>query len=376
MKIVCCPDSFKESMTAAQAASALAEGIRMVVPDADIVEVPMADGGEGFAQSLRDALNARVFPVPVEGIQGYTVEAELAMSGKTAIIEAASAVGLGQVAPEYRDIRAADTFGLGELILRALDEGATDILIGLGGSGTDDGGAGMLRALGMRFYDDEGDPIGTTPTELERLTFIDTDGLDERLHNVTLRVACDVDNPLLGWRGASAVYGPQKGATDEDILFLDSVLRNFVEVSGKDDVHELPGAGAAGGLGFAFLAFLGARLESGVDLVMETIGLRETIRGATIIFTGEGSMDRQTLMGKTLSGIARIAREEGNIPIIAFAGHLGEGVEELYDSGFVGLVPIVDKPCTMRDALQEGYVNLVHASKRVMKLLQIGATLS
>ncbi len=369
MKIVCCPDSFKESMTAAEASSALAEGVRAVAPNVDVVEVPMADGGEGFAQSLSDALHARVMSVTVAGTQGQKVQADLAVAGERAIIDAASAVGIGQFPPQQRNIRASDTFGLGELILSALDEGAREILVGLGGSGTNDGGAGMLRALGARFYDDGGKPIGTTPAQLASIASIDMGGLDARLKDVSFRVACDVDNPLLGPRGASAIYGPQKGASEEDVAFLDGVLARFAEVSGLSNQQDIPGAGAAGGLGFAFLAFLGASLESGVDLVMETVELREKIRGASFIFTGEGAMDRQTLMGKTLSGISRIAREEGNIPIIAFAGKLGEGVEELYRHGFISLVPIVDKPCTLNDALRDGYANLMNASERVMRLI-------
>ncbi|MDY5139056.1 glycerate kinase [Actinotignum timonense] len=212
--------------------------------------------------------------------------------------------------------------------------------------------------------------------EAMRLARADFSGLDPRLAGVTIRVACDVDNPLLGERGASAIYGPQKGASPEDVEFLDRVLRNFATVAGKMDVQETPGAGAAGGLGFAFL-LLGASLESGVDLVMETVGLAEAMAGADLVLTGEGAMDRQTLMGKTLSGVARLAAAAGagahtGVPIIAFAGKLGEGVEDLYEHGFVGLVPIVDRPCTLDEALAEGAANLENAAERALRLYAAG----
>ena len=225
---------------------------------------------------------------------------------------------------------------------------------------------------------------------MARLARADFSGLDPRLAGVTIRVACDVDNPLLGERGASAIYGPQKGASPADVEFLDGVLRNFATVAGKMDVQETPGAGAAGGLGFAFL-LLGASLESGVDLVMETVGLAEAMAGADLVLTGEGAMDRQTLMGKTLSGVARVAAAAGagagrgagagdtpsggksaGVPIIAFAGKLGEGVEDLYEHGFVGLVPIVDRPCTLDEALAEGAANLENAAERALRLYAAG----
>ena len=383
MKIVCCPDSFKESMTAARAAAALAAGARRAIPDAQCVEVPMADGGEGFARAIADALGARVITLPVAGVRGATVTAELALAGERAIFESAAAVGLDQLRPEERDIRRSDSTGVGQLIARALDEGATEILVGLGGSATNDGGAGMLAALGARFYDDAATELGTTPAEMVRLARADFSGLDSRLAGVTIRVACDVDNPLLGERGASAIYGPQKGASPEDVEFLDRVLRNFATVAGKMDVQETPGAGAAGGLGFAFL-LRGASLESGVDLVMDTVGLAEAMAGADLVLTGEGAMDRQTLMGKTLSGVARLAAAAGGggkhtggakptgVPIIAFAGKLGEGVEDLYEHGFVGLVPIVDRPCTLDEALAEGAANLENAAERALRLYVAG----
>ncbi len=375
MKIVCAPDSFKESMSAAEAAAALAEGVHRVFPNAECVEIPMADGGEGFTESLADALGAKRLRVPLKNGLGEDAAGMIAATADRAILEVAEAVGLGMVEPERRRIREMTTYGVGQLLIAALDAGVMEILVGLGGSGTNDGGAGMLRALGVRFLDADGAELDGSPSSLTRLATIDASGLDPRIRTTRIRVACDVDNPLLGERGASAIYGPQKGATPEDVQYLDGALRNLAEVAGHlDGPAELAGAGAAGGLGYAFTAFLGAQLESGIDLVIETVGLREAMEGADLVLTGEGAMDRQTLMGKTLSGVARAAQPAG-VPIIAFAGKLGEGVEDLYDHGFVGLIPTVAGVCTLDEALAGGQRNLADAAERTMRLLRVGAGL-
>jgi hypothetical protein len=370
MKIVCAPDSFKESMSAAEAATALAEGVRRVVPDADCPEVPMADGGEGFTESLGDALGLNAVEAPVRDAYGRPAVARFALADGLAVMECAQAIGLGMTPPERRRIREASTFGVGQMILAALDGGAREFLFGIGGSATNDGGAGMLRALGVRFLDAEGDELDGSPASIERLNSIDASGLDPRAAEATFKIACDVDNPLLGPRGSSAVYGPQKGASPEDVAFLDEILERLARTAGHlDSFAAAPGAGAAGGLGYAFSAFLGGELQSGADLVVEAVGLAKAAEGADFVFTGEGAMDRQTLMGKTLSGVARAA---AGVPIVAFAGHLGEGVEELYSHGFVGLVPIVAGVTTLEEALAGGRDALADAAERTMRLLLAG----
>ncbi|MFT0848643.1 glycerate kinase [Actinomycetaceae bacterium L2_0104] len=375
MKIVCCPDSFKESMSAAQAAAALAEGVHRVLPEADCPEIPLADGGEGFTESLADALDARRIEVPLRDGLGGDAVGTLAVAGDRAILEVAEAVGLGMIPPCNRRIRAMTSYGVGQLILAALDEGATEILVGLGGSGTNDGGAGMLRALGAVLQDAEGNELDGSPSSLRSLERLDTSDLDRRLATTDFRVACDVDNPLLGERGASAVFGPQKGATHEDVAFLDEALEQLARVADHlDGPAQTPGAGAAGGLGYAFCAFLGGKLQSGVDVVVDAVALADAVADADVVFTGEGAMDRQTLMGKTLSGVARVARA-ANVPVIGFAGSLGSGVEELYDHGFVGLMPIVAEVCALDEALAHGRANLADAAERATRLLVAGRRL-
>lgn len=373
MKIVCCPDSFKESMTAAEAAAALAEGVRRVLPDCECIEVPMADGGEGFMESLADALGARRIRVPLRNALGEAATGTIAVAGNRAVLEVAEAVGIGMVPPAHRRIRKMTSYGVGQLITAALDAGARELLVGLGGSGTNDGGAGMLRALGVRFRDSSGADLSGTPNSLTRLASIDLSELDPRLVETEVRVACDVDNPLLGVRGASAIFGPQKGASPDDVTFLDGALHHLAEVAGHLAGPALtPGAGAAGGLGYALTAFLGAELQSGVDVVVEAVALADAVAGADLVLTGEGAMDRQTLMGKTLSGVARIATAAG-VPVVGFAGKLGDGVDELYEHGFVGLVPIVANVCSLDEALANGRANLADAAERAMRLLMAGA---
>ena len=368
MKIVCCPDSFKESMSAAEAAAALAQGVHRVLPESDCVEIPMADGGEGFMESLADALGARRITVPLHDALGRDATGVIAVAGERAILEVAQAVGIGMVPTERRCIREMTSFGVGQLIVAALDAGARELLVGLGGSGTNDGGAGMLRALGVRFIDESGSDLNGAPQSLQQLASIDLSGIDSRLRDTEVRVACDVDNPLLGARGASAIFGPQKGATAQDVVFLDGALEHFARVAGHlDGPARVPGAGAAGGLGYAFVAFLGAKLQSGVDVVVDAVALADAVAGADLVLTGEGAMDRQTLMGKTLSGVARVAQAAG-VPVIGFAGKLGDGVEELYDHGFVGLVPIVAEVCTLDHALANGRANLADATERAIRL--------
>ena len=337
MKVVLAPDSFKEAMTAAEAAAAMARGVLAVVPDAEVVQVPMSDGGEGFTDAVAAALGARVRTVETVDALGRPVEGRLAVGGGTAVLEMATAAGLELVPEEERDVLGSDTRGVGRMIRAALDAGADRLLLGIGGSATSDGGAGMLAELGVRFLDGEGQAVGTTPREVEGLASVDASGLDARLAGLRIEAACDVDNPLLGERGASAVFGPQKGASPEDVDYLDSVLARWARLSGRAELADLPGAGAAGGLGFALMAFLGARLEPGVELVARAVGLAEAVSGADLVLTGEGSVDAQTLAGKTPAGVARVAAAQG-VPTVIVAGRVRPGAEVLLTTGCVALM--------------------------------------
>lgn len=337
MKIVIAPDSFKESMTAAQAADAMARGVRAVVPDAQILQIPMSDGGEGFTEAVAASLGAQVQDVETLDALGRPVTGRLAVVGTTAVMEMATAAGLELIAPEDRDVRASDTRGVGIMVRAALDCGARRLLLGIGGSATNDGGAGMLAELGVRFLDAGGQILGTTPTELARLTEVDASGLDPRLVGTRIEVACDVDNPLLGERGASAVFGPQKGASPQDVSFLDSVLAGLARASGHEDLASLPGAGAAGGLGFALMAFLRASLEPGVELVARTVGLAQAVAGADLVLTGEGSVDAQTLAGKTPAGVIQVAAQAG-APTVVVAGRVRQDADVLLGAGCVAVV--------------------------------------
>ena len=337
MKVVLAPDSFKEAMTAAEAAAAMARGVLAVVPDAEVVQVPMSDGGEGFTDAVAAALGARIRTVETVDALGRPVAGRLAVGGGTAVLEMATAAGLELIPEEERDVLGSDTRGVGRMIRAALDAGADRLLLGIGGSATSDGGAGMLAELGVRFLDGEGQAVGTTPRELEGLASVDASGLDARLAGLRIEVACDVDNPLLGERGASAVFGPQKGASPEDVDYLDSVLARWARLSGRAELADLPGAGAAGGLGFALMAFLGARLEPGVELVARAVGLAEAVSGADLVLTGEGSVDAQTLAGKTPAGVARAATAQG-VPTVIVAGRVRPGAEVLLTTGCVALM--------------------------------------
>ncbi|MGC5617584.1 glycerate kinase [Georgenia sp. Z1491] len=374
MLVILAPDSFKESIDAADAAAAMAAGVRDAVPDAEVRELPVSDGGEGFTESVAVALGARTLEVPVRDALGREATGQVAVAGRRAVLEVASAVGLGMIASDERDVMGADSTGVGELIRAALDEGADEIVVGLGGSATNDAGAGMLRVLGARFLDASGAEIGTTPRELAHLAEIDVSGLDPRMAGVEVQAACDVSNPLLGESGASAVFGPQKGATPELVTELDAILARVAEVAGHDGdggaAHE-PGAGAAGGLGYALIGFLGARMRPGVELVVETVGLEEAVAGADLVLTGEGSVDAQTLSGKTPAGVAAVAARAG-VPCVVLAGRVADDAAVLLDHGVTALVPIVPGVTDLPTALAEGGANLRRAASTVTRIFAAG----
>ena len=365
MKFVLAPDSFKESMTAAEAVAAMERGIRSVFPDAVCIAAPMADGGEGTAAALVAALGGTLVTAEVQDALGRTVRASYGYvaAEELAIIEIAAAAGIDLVAVPDRDPRVASSFGVGQLIGDALGRGARRFIVGLGGSVTNDGGAGMLQALGARLLDLNGNELACGGAALSRLARIDLAGLDPRLAGATFRVASDVTNPLLGPDGASRVFGPQKGADEETAAELDAALGVYAAVvraiTGRE-VATRTGAGAAGGLGAAFLAFFDSTLQRGVDVVMAAAHLSEKMVGADVVFTGEGSIDLQTLSGKTPLGVAETAAVHG-VPVIAFAGRIGTGAEALYERGFTALVPILSGVCSLAEALATGPANLERA---------------
>ncbi|MBO8126901.1 MAG: glycerate kinase [Firmicutes bacterium] len=375
MKIVIAPDKYKGSLTALEVAKAIATGLRRVLPNLEVVEVPMADGGEGTVQSLVDATGGTLREVEVTGPLGERRPASYGIlgDGRTAVIEMAAASGLALVPRDRRNPLITTTRGTGDLIKAALDEGCTRLIIGIGGSATNDAGAGMAQALGARLLDVNGQELGPGGAELARLARIDLGGLDSRIRSgaVEVVVACDVANPLTGPQGASSVYGPQKGATPEMVQQLDAALANFARVVKRDlglEVDTIPGAGAAGGLGAGLIAFLGGELKPGVEIVLEVTGLVEKLEGADLVITGEGAMDGQTAYGKTPSGVARVAKERG-IPVIAIVGTVGKGIEEVYGIGIDAVFSIINRPCTLEEAMAEGAELIVQTAENIGRLL-------
>ncbi|HDZ9288461.1 TPA: glycerate kinase [Vibrio cholerae] len=372
MKVVIAPDSFKESLTAKQVCDAIQAGLARVWHDAKFVAIPVADGGEGTVQSLVDATQGRLVEVKVMGPQGKRVEAFYGMLGdnQTAVIEMAAASGLHHVPFVQRDPKLTTSFGTGELIRHALDQGVTKLIIGLGGSATNDGGVGMLAALGARFTNADGDPIQLTGGGLRELTHIDLQDFDPRLQNCDILVACDVNNPLCGDKGASAVFGPQKGATPEDVQLLDGTLRQFglltEKVTGKM-VLESAGAGAAGGMGAALLAYAQARLRPGIEIVLETVQLAHQVSDADLVITGEGRIDSQTVHGKTPMGVAKVAKRF-DVPVLALCGCTGDNYQAVYQCGIDAVFAAVPRAMSLEDALKESDFNLADLAENVARL--------
>ncbi|MBF7731546.1 glycerate kinase [Pseudomonas sp. N040] len=361
MKVVIAPDSFKESLSAPAVAAAIARGWARVYPDAELLLRPMADGGEGTVEVLLAAQGGERRTCRVSGPLGAALDAHWGLlADGSAVIEVAAACGLHLLEPAQRDVCRASSRGAGELLLAALDAGARRIVLGLGGSACNDAGAGLLQALGVRLLDAAGQPLGPGGAALAGLASIDCSGLDSRLQQLELRVAADVDNPLCGPRGASAVFGPQKGASPFDVDLLDAALAHFAACAshslGRDCQHE-PGAGAAGGLGFALKAFLGASFCPGVQLVAQTAGLAEALVGADLVITGEGRLDGQTLHGKTPAGVAQLARAAG-VPVLALAGSLGEGYQALYAVGIDAAFSLVPGPFSLHQAMTHAAAEL------------------
>ena len=354
MKIVIAPDSFKESLSAPEVAAAIARGWRQVFPEAELLLRPMADGGEGTVDAVLAATGGERRECRVCGPLGESVLAHWGWLGEgTAVLEMASASGLHHVPRDRRDATVTTSLGTGELIRAALDAGATRIILGLGGSATNDGGAGLLQALGVRFLDAREVELPPGGAALARLARIDVGGLDPRLLQARLEIAADVDNPLCGPRGASRVFGPQKGADPQQVEQLDAALEHYARVVaatlGEDHSHH-PGVGAAGGLGFAVRAFLHAGFRPGIELVAELSGLADAVEGADLVITGEGRLDSQSLHGKTPVGVARIARA-ADVPVVALAGSLGEDYQALYAAGIDAAFALSPGPQSLEQAM-------------------------
>ncbi|TCU77206.1 glycerate kinase [Tissierella praeacuta] len=373
--ILLAPDSFKESMTAKEVCHAMERGIKKANNSISCIHVPMADGGEGTMQSLVDATNGQIYTVEVIGPLGNEVEASYGIlgDGETGVIEMASASGIHLVPSEKRNPLITTTYGTGQLIKSCLNHGVKKLLIGIGGSATNDGGIGVVQALGGKFLDKEGKELGFGGGELDKLVTIDLSNFDNRLKDVIVEVACDVNNPLCGKQGASYVFGLQKGATPEIMKVLDNNLRHYgiliKEKLGIDVLYE-SGAGAAGGLGAGLMAFLNGRLNKGIDMVIKYSKLEEKLPYADMVWTGEGSIDFQTQFGKTPIGVARLAKEY-NKPVVALAGRVGTNIETLYTMGIDSIFSITRDITTLEEALEKGQENMEKTAENIIRLMNL-----
>lgn len=380
MFVVVAPDSFKGSLSATTVATAMERGILTVFPDARVRKIPIADGGEGTVEALVAATGGRMIPETVTGPLGSPVEAFWGVlgDGETAVIEMAAASGLTLVPVEKRDPRRTTTYGTGQLINAALRQGLRKLIIGIGGSATNDGGAGMAQALGVRFLDAAGRQLPFGGAALAKLSSIDLTDIQPLLADTSILVACDVDNPLCGKRGASAVYGPQKGATPANIQELDAALSRFAAIAGQitgRNVAGLPGAGAAGGLGAGLMYFTNAQLQPGVDIVLSATDFAGLVKGADLVITGEGSTDFQTAYGKAPVGVAKIARQY-RVPTICLSGNLGRGYETVLEQGIGAVASIVPGPMSLSECMATAAELVQAATARVCRLLLVGQAMS
>lgn len=379
MKIVIAPDSYKESLSALEVATAIEQGFREIFPDADYVKLPVADGGEGTVEAMVAATQGGIIKVQVTGPLGENAEGFYGLSGdeQSAFIEMAAASGLEMVAPSLRNPLKTTSWGTGELIRHALDAGVKHIIIGIGGSATNDGGAGMVQALGAKLLDGNGNPIGLGGGELEKLARIDISELDTRLADCRIEVACDVTNPLTGAEGASAVFGPQKGATPEMIDRLDAALAHYAKIIARDldiEVLNLEGGGAAGGMGAALYAFCGAELRQGIEIVTDALHLDKHVANADLVITGEGRIDSQTIHGKVPVGVAKVAKRY-NKPVIGIAGSLTADVGVVHLHGIDAVFSVIYTVCTLEEALENAEENVRMAARNIAAVLKVGMSL-
>ena len=371
MKVVVAPDSWKDCLPAVRVAEAMARGVRAAVPGAVVVSKPMADGGQGTVEAMVLATGGRVVTRNVTGPLGAPVAATFGVLGdnKTAVVEMAAAAGLELVPIDQRNPLETTTRGVGEMLLAAAESGVDRIVVGIGGSATNDGGAGLLAALGYRLLDGNREEIDATGGGLANLDRIEVGARNHRLDSLTIDVACDVTNPLLGPNGASAVYGPQKGADPATVEILERNLTRWAEILKRDlgkDVADVPGAGAAGGLGAGLLAATNARLKRGVELVIEAVGLREALKDADLCLTGEGSLDAQTAFGKTAVGVARECRAV-RVPCFVIAGAVGESLEALHEEGVTAYFPAARRPATLEEAIREAPGWIADATEQAVR---------
>lgn len=375
MKIVIAPDSFKGSLTALEVANAIEEGLNKYSKEFIIEKIPMADGGEGTVESLVSLTDGKIITVEVKDPLMRKIKGFYGLLGdkKTAVIEMAAASGLPLLKENERNPLITSTYGTGQLIKNALDRGCKNFIIGIGGSATNDGGTGMLKALGAKFFNKDNKELQDGAIELEQLYKIDMTSFDKRIFKCDIKVACDVKNPLCGENGASFVFGPQKGADKQMVKILDRNLNHYgkiLESTFNVDVINIPGTGAAGGMGAAFVAVIKAKLERGIDIIIQESKLSERLKDSDLVFTGEGKIDFQTKFGKTPFGVASEAKKR-NIPVIALAGSIGEETDCLYEAGFNGIFSIVDKPMTLDEAMKNSSELLKEAAYRIINLYMV-----
>lgn len=374
MKVIIAIDSFKGSLSTFESAEAAKAGILRVFPDAEVLISPLADGGEGTTEAIVCAAGGEMRRVKVHDPLGREITAEYGvLPDRRAVIEMSAASGITLLSPEERNPLKASTYGTGELIRAAILDGCRKFIIGIGGSATNDGGAGMLEALGFGLLDKNGNQIKRGAIGLSELVGIDCGSAMPELSECEFNIASDVTNPLCGKLGCSAVYGPQKGATPEMIADMDEWLKGYASLTARTlgkDCSTLSGAGAAGGLGFAFTAFLSGKLRSGIELVIEATGLEEKVKGADIVITGEGRLDGQSCMGKAPIGVARLAKKYAK-PVIAFAGCVTDDARLTNDYGIDAFFPIVRKPCSLEEAMDKknAYKNLSDTAEQVFRVI-------
>ncbi len=379
MRVVIAPDSYKGSVSAVGVAAALERGVLRVFPQAEVRKIPIADGGEGTVEALVTATGGEMKQARVRGPLGESVEAcwGILGDGQTAVIEMAAASGLPLVPPDRRDPRITTTYGTGELIRAALDAGLRRIIIGIGGSATNDGGTGMAQALGAKFLALDGAELLPGGGALARLATIDLSGLDPRLTETEITVACDVDNPLCGQRGASAVFGPQKGATPAMVAELDAALGHFAgcaQAATGRNVAELAGAGAAGGLGAGLLFFTPAKLRPGVEIVLEAVKFADVVKEAAFVITGEGRTDFQTAYGKAPVGVAKVAKQF-SVPVFCISGGLGDGADDVLAQGIDATMSICSRPLSLEECMRDGATLIEEAAARLCRILQAKVTI-
>ncbi len=376
MKIVIAPNAFKGCLSTTEAALAMAEGVAQVLPEAEIVMVPVADGGDGLVDVAMESLQGERRTLVVTGPRNSPVTADFCFveSMNLAAVEMALASGLALLPKDMQDPTLTTTFGTGELIRAALDLGVENIAVGIGGSATNDGGIGMAQALGARFLDKDGKELPGIGASLSAIADIDLSGLDPRIQATDFEAVCDVDNPLFGPKGAAAVYGPQKGARPAQVEQLDRGLRNLADVIKKRlgaNVAEMPGAGAAGGLGAGLHAFLGAELRRGIDVIFDLVGLDEKLAGADLVLTGEGQIDFQTVFGKAPGGVGAAAKARG-VPCLAIAGSIGKELGDLHAIGINAVFSLCTGPATLEESMKHARENLARVAQQAVRAFLAG----